>query len=110
MDLLLDEIVSDLTEELQNESTFNADILRAKVKSAIREVREKRMYQNVSYSETQINADMQNFYSVIRNVALYDYNMLGAEGETSHDENGTARTYVKRSTLFSDVIPFVKMF
>ena len=42
---LQEEIIADLTIEYGNEPTFNADIILVKVKDAIREVKNRRNYQ-----------------------------------------------------------------
>ena len=106
---LREEIVAELTVELQEDSAFNAAILESKVKNAIREVKMKRNYTATSYSEEQIAEDLYNYYSVIKNVALYDYNQSGTEGQTSHSENGTSRTWGNRDDLFKGVHAFVKV-
>lgn len=103
------EIVKDLTLELQNTTGFDSEILAVKVKNAIREVIMQRNYAATSYTESQIIADLQNYYSVIVNIARYDYNQIGAEGEQQHSENGIARSYVKREDLFKGVHAFVKV-
>ena len=98
---LQDEIVAELTVELQDEPTFNVNILATKVRNAIREVKMKRNYQATSYTDEQIE---------IKSVALYDYNQIGAEGEQSHSENSVSRTWVDRDDLFKGVHAFVKVF
>ena len=107
---LQDEIVAELTVELQDEPTFNVNILAIKVKNAIREVTMKRNYQATSYTDEQIEKDLYNYFSVIKSVALYDYNQIGAEGEQSHSENSISRTWVDRDDLFKGVHAFVKVF
>lgn len=107
---LQDEIVAELTVELQDEPTFNVNILAIKVKNAIREVKMKRNYQATSYTDEQIEKDLYNYFSVIKSVALYDYNQIGAEGEQSHSENSVSRTWVDRDDLFKGVHAFVKVF
>lgn len=109
VDILINEIVEELTIELKNDATFDADILTIKVKNAIKEVRMKRNYVATSYTEKQIAEDLNNYYSVIKNVALYDYNQIGAEGEQSHSENSVSRTWVNRNDLFKGVCAFVKV-
>lgn len=105
---LQNEIIADLTAELRGSNGFNVEILAIKVKNAIREVIVQRNYSATKYSEEQIKEDLRQFYAVITNVARYDYNQIGAEGEQSHSENGIARSYVKREDLFKSVYPFVK--
>ena len=107
---LKNEIIADLTIELQNESTFNADILEIKVKNAIREIIMKRNYQASTYTTEQIEEDLKNYYSVIKNLALYDYNQIGVERESNHTENSISRTWVDRDDLFKGVHAFVKVF
>lgn len=107
---LQDEIVAELTVELQDEPTFNVNILATKVRNAIREVKMKRNYQATSYTDEQVEKDLYNYFSVIKSVALYDYNQIGAEGEQSHSENSVSRTWVDRDDLFRGVHAFVKVF
>lgn len=103
------EIIAELTIELQGEPTFNADILAIKVRNAIRELKMKRNYSATSFSETDIEKDLYNYYSTIVNIARYDYNQLGAEGESSHSENSVSRSWVDRDDLFRGVHAFVKV-
>lgn len=103
------EIIAELTIELQGEPTFNADVLAIKVRNAIREVKMKRNYVATSYTDTQIEADLYNYFSVIKSVALYDYNQIGVEGQSSSTENGISRSYIDRDDLFRSVHAFVKV-
>lgn len=105
--LLENEIVDDLTKELQDEETFNPAILKVKVKLAVKEVISKRNYKATSWSEARVLEDLSNYYATISNIARYDYNQLGAEGESAHSENGVSRTYVNRDDLFKGVHAFV---
>lgn len=98
-----DELIADLTLELQNEPTFNADVLTQKVVNAIREVKKARKYP-AYYTEEQITKDLYDFYSNARNIALYDYNKMGAEFELSHNENSVSRSFVDRNSLFSGIV------
>ena len=101
---LQEELIADLTSELQNEPTFDSSVLRQKVINAIREVKKERKYPSYYLSDL-ISKDLYEFYSNIRNIALYDYNKVGAEGELTHSENGISRSYVDRKNLFSGVLP-----
>ena len=105
---LQDEIIADLTLELGAEPTFNADALRQKVINAIREVKKTRKYPSY-YTEEQIARDLYDFYSNVRNIALYDYNKIGGEFEQSHNENSVNRSFVDRNSLFGGVIPLCKL-
>lgn len=101
---LIETIFEDLKTELANEDTFNEDALLTKVKSAVREVKESRNYP-FHYSDEMILKDIERYYSNIRELAMYDYSRLGAEGQESHSENGTSRVYVDRGKCFSGIIP-----
>ena len=52
-----------------------------------------------------IAQDLDRYYSQIRNLALYDYNSIGFEGESQHGEDSIQRTMVDRNTLFAGIIP-----
>lgn len=106
---LKENIISDLTIELQSDATFNTDILAVKVDNAIRELKMKRNYAATSFTAEQIQSDLEIYYSVIKSVALYDYNHIGAEGEQSHSENSVSRTWISRDDLFKGVHAFVKV-
>lgn len=105
---LQEELIADLTTELSKEPTFDAELLSAKVVSAIKEVVRARKYPKY-YTYEQITADLYNFYSNARNIALYDYNQIGAEFQQSSSENGTSRSYTDRKSLFNGVIPLCRV-
>lgn len=107
---ITDSIVEELTQELHNEPDFSETILRNKVNSAIRELKMKRNYSATSMSSDDIDADLENYYSVILNVARYDYSQRGIEGEITHSENGIMRSYESRDNLFKGVHAFVRVF
>lgn len=102
-----DELIADLTEELSKEPTFNASALKQKVVNAIREVKKARKYPGY-YSEEQISRDLYEYYSNVRNIALYDYNKMGGEFEQSHNENSVSRSFVDRNSLFSGIVAISK--
>ena len=106
---LQEEIVADLTTELQGDDDFNDSILAVKVKNAIKEIKSARMYPS-SYTEEKIIKDLSdNYYSSIINLARYDYNQVGAEGQSAYSEGDTSRTWVDRNSLFNGIAPFVKI-
>lgn len=52
------------------------------------------------------------YHSLQIEIALYLYNKQGAEGETSHSENGISRSYESGSvpdSMLSSVVPFVSV-
>lgn len=103
------EIFADLSAELSvSDENFNETLLLSKVRNAMREVKRARNYPK-TYSDNQIEQDMYDYFSNIRNIALYDYNQIGAEGQSSSGENGTSRSYVDRDKYFSGICPFVRV-
>lgn len=105
---LYDDLFNDLSAELSvTDSNYNADILKIKIENAIREVGVERKYPGY-YSEDRIGKDLQNYYSNIRNIALFDYNTLGAEFQESSKESDNSRTYISRDKLFYGVYPLAR--
>ncbi|EOS48312.1 hypothetical protein C810_01402 [Lachnospiraceae bacterium A2] len=99
------ELLEDLKEELSaTDPKFKPELIKLKIKNAIREVKRARNYPK-HYTESAIVEDLENYYSNIRNIALFDYNMIGAEGQSSSSENGTSRNFIDRDKLFSGIIP-----
>lgn len=104
------EIIADLTTEYSNQPTFNPDIIEIKVKDAIREVKNRRNYQATSYTDEEIEKDLcDNYYSVIKNLAVYDFAQIGAPFESSHSENSISRTLVSRDEILRCVHSFVQV-
>lgn len=104
---LQDLIIGDLTIELSNEPTFDADKLVIKVKNAVYEVKRRRNYTARKMSDDEIAEDIEQFYMQIYNVALYDYTKMGADFENSHNEDGVSRSYIEREKLFFGIPPFI---
>lgn len=105
MGQLCNEILMDLISELNLEDASDIAALSSKIKNAIREVKRTRNYQP-GHSQEFIEKDMENFYSNIRELALYDFNQIGGEGQVSHSENGTSRTWKDRKECFNGITAF----
>lgn len=105
MEPLVNEILEDLTTELGLTEESDLAVLTSKVRNAYREVKRARNYQS-SHTQEFIDRDMENFYSNIRELALYDFNQVGAEGQTSHSENGTSRVWKERRECLNGVVAF----
>lgn len=102
---LFDELLEDLSVELSiTDPEYNEQLLKSKIKNAVRDVKSARNYPDY-YSTEQIDADVYKYYSIIRDIVIYDYNKIGAEGEASNSSNEVSRTYVSRNSLFKGVIP-----
>lgn len=98
-------LLEDLTAELsETDSNFKQSLIIPKIKGAIREVLRVRNYPKY-YTESAIVEDLENYYSNIRNIALYDYSKIGGEFEESHSENSTSRNWEDRNKLFAGIIP-----
>lgn len=115
MDALQKEILTDLGIELglldlqTNEALTGKEqdvaCLSSKIKNAIREVRGKRNYPEY-FTEIQITKDLEKHYSNIRELALYDFNQFGAEGQVSMGENGVNRTWKSRNDCLIGVFAY----
>nr|DAH68866.1 MAG TPA: tail connector protein [Caudoviricetes sp.] len=107
MEELLKELQTDMEVELISELKDDSDkaLLASKIKGAYFTVKRHRNYQE-HHTEDFIDNDMRSMYDIIRELAMYDWNHIGAEGETSHSENGTSRTWNPRSNILADVTPF----
>ena len=105
---LQDELIADLTTELQGQPTFSDSVIKQKVVNAIREVKMARRYPSY-YTDDVIEKDIYNYYTNIRNIALYDFAQIGAHFEESHSENSVSRSWMERAKLFNGIIPIVKI-
>lgn len=105
MEPLVNEILKDLTTELGLAEDSDIVVLTSKVRNAYREVKRTRNYQS-SHTQEFIDWDMENFYSNIRELALYDFNQVGAEGQTSHIEPGISRVWKDRRECLNGVFAF----
>lgn len=107
MEELLKELNMDLEAELTSELHDDSDkaLLSSKIKGAYYAVKRKRNYQE-HHTEEFIYKDMMAMYDIIKDLALYDWNHIGAEGETSHSENGISRAWNPRENILREVIPF----
>ena len=107
---LQEQIVSEVTSLLNSEESFNSVALNAKVKVAILDVMGRREYGNSHYTDAKILDELGvRYYSTITRLALYDYNQIGAEGQSQHSENSINRSWTERDKILSDVHPFVKI-
>lgn len=113
MDILSfqDEIVNDLVSELaiEEEDEISKRQLISKVKNAIQEVQRIRNYPK-HYTDDMIVSDMKRHYSNIHDLALYDYNQIGVEGQLSHNSGGTSRTWKSRFECLQGVVTMCDVF
>ena len=106
---MIEDVVSSLTTEIEitDGSRVSAILLTSKAENAYREVKTARRYPS-SYTEAQIERDMENYYSQVRALTQYDYNIAGAEGQTQLSEDGASIHYVEREKCFQGVLPIAR--
>lgn len=78
----------------------------------IEKYRDVRNYPS-NFSEEQIETDMAKHITTLAMAVVDLYMKIGAEGETSHNEKNIHRTYENAyisSSIFSDILPYVKVF
>ena len=99
---IMNEVFEELHSELDIDNPEDENKLLNKVKNAVREVRNRRNYPS-HFTENDIQEDLEMLYSNIYSLALYDYNQIGVEGQTSHSENGESRTWKDREDCLRGV-------
>lgn len=106
---MIGEIIEELKTELSETEgeKFSSTLLTSKVKGAYRDVKTARRYP-AGYTEAMIEADMENYFSQVKDIARFDYNQIGAEGQTSYSQDGVSVHYVERDKLFYGVLPIAR--
>lgn len=99
---VIKEVYEDLVAELEIDKANEQKLLKLKVKNAVREVRNRRDYPS-HFMESDIQNDLNRLYSNIHDLALYDYNQIGVEGQSSHSENGESRAWKDREDCLKGV-------
>ena len=101
-------ITDELEIELNSDPEYNEDILGAKVRNAIREVKKRRNYPK-HYTEEMMCADLEDYYSDISNLAIIFYNQVGAEGQSLHSEDDVQRSWVSKDEILGNIPAFVRV-
>ena len=99
---VIKEVYEDLVAELEIDKANEQKLLKLKVKNAVREVRNRRDYPS-HFTENDIQNDLNRLYSNIHDIALYDYNQIGVEGQVSHSDNTNTRTWKDREECLKGV-------
>lgn len=107
METMVNEILEELTIELEVTEDSDIALLTSKIRGAVREIKLARKYKGKT--DTYIEEDIQNYYSNIKNLATYDFCMVGGEFQTSHSENGISRSFTKRNDCFEGVLPIAEI-
>lgn len=109
MDELITSLIDDLKTELEvTDENFNLSLLEVKVKNAVKEVEKTRNYPS-TYDDAKKIVDLNNYYSQMRKIALYDYNLVGGEFQLTLSENGTSRKWVDRESLFNGILSIARL-
>lgn len=106
---MINEIVASLKRDLEKEPDFDEEVLFDKVSDAVRDVRLRRNYGATTFDNAKIEADLENYYTVIKNLAAYDYIKRGADYESSHSEGDVARKWDNRDDILRSVHAFVQV-
>lgn len=114
LSLLKQQVFTDLDTQLNGEPGYNASVLQSKVNIAFKEVMQARTVKYGGkypscYTEERSAQDLSQYYSHIANLALFDYNTIGIEFQTSSTENSTTRTYRDRDRLFNGIVPLTRI-
>lgn len=99
---VITEVYENLIVELEIDKANEQKLLKLKVKNAVREVKNRRNYPS-HFTENDIQNDLNRLYSNIHDLALYDYNQIGVEGQSSHSENGESRAWKNREDCLKGV-------
>lgn len=87
--------------------SFNTVIYEDEVETAIETVNNRR-----GYVGTEDRPYEERYSNLIYEMALYSLTKMGAEGETTHNENGVNRSYASGTAypreLLNRIIPLVK--
>lgn len=100
------QMLADLTIELTDgETEVDTARLTQKLNNAIRDVIRAINFPPY-YTDVRISRELQQYYGNIHDLTIYDYNQMGAEGEVSHNENGTSRTWKSRKDCFNGIVAY----
>lgn len=110
----IEEIKEHIVDVLKPELTitdpnFNEDLLEAKVSQVLDEAQAIKRYADVGYSERMILSDMSNGVPIFTAVSRYDYNQIGAEGQTQYSGDGESIHYVERGKLWYGWNPIARI-
>lgn len=69
----------------------------------------KRAFPFGEYTDKDEAYILEKYDYVVFKAVMRDYSRIGAEGESSHSENGTSRSYISDDSVFNDIIPMCKI-
>ena len=114
MNELREDILSDLIAQLHNDVGYDLAVVESKLDNAMRSVMQIRckLYGGKypkSFTDERAASDLSQFRSHIFELALFDYNTIGIEFQTSSTELSTTRTYRDRDRLFNGIMPLARI-
>ena len=105
----MEELMSELLDELKIELMVSKDsdiaILEVKLKNAIREVENAIGFLPRHDSEYRLN-ELKTYTGQIKDLTMYDYSIVGGEGQTEHSENYTKRVWKDRKECFNGIVRY----
>lgn len=101
---ILNDVITYLCDEV---SEADNPVLLILINRAIRKVCAKRY--PFGYTERDKETAVERYRDTIFAAAVYYWAKQGADGESSHTENGIARSYHSEADLYFDVVPMVKV-
>lgn len=108
----IEEVEDEATGEKSDKVVFDKKednpLIEQLLEQARNEVISRRNYPD-TYTQDQIDRDVQKFENVMVNLAVYDRSQAGEAYMASYSENGVSRTWKDRNSLLSGVYPFVKI-
>ena len=103
------EILQDIIIYLGDEvGEADKPLLLILINRAIRKVCAKRY--PFGYTDTEKETAVERYRDTISAAAVYYWAKQGADGESSHSENGISRAYEKEDDIYFDVVPMAKIF
>lgn len=105
IETMVSEIKADLLIELSGEANLNESLLESKIKGVIRELKTHRRYAKVGYTDAMIEEDIEQYYEIIKNIALVRYTKVGAEGQSNYSADGENIIYEDEKAYWTGVYP-----
>lgn len=101
------EILADVITYLGDEvSKADNPVLLILINRAVRKVCAKRY--PFGYTEEEKNMAVKRYRDTVFAAAIYYWAKQGADGQSSHSENGYSRSYQSEDDIYFDVVPMVK--
>lgn len=101
---ILQDVITYLGDEM---SDTDNPVLLILINRAIRKVCAKRY--PFGYTERDKETAVERYRDTIFAAAVYYWAKQGADGESSHSENGISRSYHSEADLYFDVVPMIKV-